>query len=99
METLFTYGTLSSASVRRGLLGRDVEASPATLSGWIKSIIRIGSTMYPAIVPETAGKVVGLVFEVSKNELKKIDEYETRAYLRRKVVLNDGRSAWVYVRA
>ena len=99
MEKLFSYGTLSNASVLRELLGREAEMAPAQLIGWKKSMIRIGSTSYPAIVSEVGGKVEGKVFLVSKDELQKLDEYETQAYHRRKIILKDGISVWVYVRA
>lgn len=99
MEALFTYGTLMSASVRRSLLRRDVAATPAVLPGWKKDRIRIGGTVYPAIVPGLSGAVPGLVFEVSPEELIELDAYETEAYHRKKITLQDGRSAWVYVRA
>ena len=97
-ETVFTYGTLCNPSVRRGLLGHEVLTTPAELLGWEKSTVRIGSTKYPAILPNPEKSVQGLVFQILPQELKQLDEYETGAYHRRKVTLADGCEAWVYVK-
>ncbi|WP_319014229.1 gamma-glutamylcyclotransferase [Legionella longbeachae] len=43
--------------------------------------------------------VGGLVFDVSKEELERADEYEVKDYKRIQVKLASGLSAWVYVQA
>lgn len=53
---------------------------------------------YPGIIPSNEGKIEGLVIEVTDEELKKIDEYETDAYKRVEVKLESGTSPWVYLK-
>jgi hypothetical protein len=36
------------------------------------------------------------MLSVNKTELEKLDEYETSAYIREKVVLNSWKEVWVY---
>jgi len=36
--------------------------------------------------------------KITKSELKKIDKYETDVYKRIKVILKNGKEAWVYIK-
>ena len=94
-ETIFVYGTLKDKQVQRAVFGREVAGQPDSLEGYTESQIKLGRTLYPIIIPGD-GSIDGFAFEVSDNELKKIDKYETDAYKRTKVTLKSGRQAWVY---
>ncbi len=97
-DRLFIYGTLADPEVQQNVLGRVTESAPDILRGYRKSEIEIGGEKYPLIIPDETEKVKGLVIEVTKDELAKIDEYETNAYKRVQVSLESGMSAWAYVK-
>jgi len=54
---------------------------------------------YPLVVEthDSKTKVKGMAYEVSESDLKKADIYETSAYTRKKVLLESGIAAWVYI--
>jgi len=62
-------------------------------------IAKSGQTHHPIV--EYSGRiedeVVGMVFEVTAEELLKADEYEVSDYKRVTVPLKSGGSTWVYV--
>ncbi|MDE4982436.1 gamma-glutamylcyclotransferase, partial [Francisella tularensis subsp. holarctica] len=41
----------------------------------------------------------GTVFELTSNEIKVSDKYEVDSYVRKKVTLISGNSAWIYTEA
>lgn len=56
------------------------------------SKIEINNKTYP-IIEHGPSSVEGLAVSVTQKELKIIDEYETKAYKRKKVVLKSGKTA------
>lgn len=97
-ELLFIYGTLTETEVQQKVLGRMIKGIPDCLKGYKKSEIEIEDGVYPGIVLDTDNVVNGLVIKITEGELKKIDEYETGAYRRERIVLESGLSAWVYIK-
>lgn len=97
-EKLFVYGTLAYPEIQKRILGRITKTTSDVLQGYERSEIEIEGEIYLLIVPNKSGRVEGSVIEVTKDELKNIDEYETNAYKREFVVLDSGISAWVYVK-
>ena len=95
---LFIYGTLTKPEIQKGIFGRVVNGTSDALYGYEKSKIEIDGGTYPIIIPNKNGKVPGLVIEISDDELKRTDEYETEAYQRINVILESGISAWVYIK-
>ena len=95
MEALFVYGTLKDPAVQQNVIGRVVSIVPDVLECYLKSTITINGKTYPIIVPGL-GNVEGFVISVTHDELRLLDEYETSAYKRKKVILKSGRSAWAY---
>lgn len=95
-EKLFVYGTLKDSDVQERILGRTIKGVPDVLEGYRKSEIKINDNTYPIIKPCRNGSIKGLVLLVTKKELKLIDEYETKAYKREKIVLKSRVNAWVY---
>lgn len=95
-ELLFVYGTLMESQVQQKIIGRSVPGEPDSLAGYEKDRIRLGGGVYPIVRPRANSSVEGVVIAVSPAELELIDQYETDAYRREKVVLASGRRAWVY---
>lgn len=95
-ELLFVYGTLKDPGAQKKVIGRVVEVFPDILEGYKKSQVKIHGKNYPIAIPNSTSSIKGLVLSVTPDELKIIDEYETDAYQRRKVILKRGKSAWVY---
>jgi gamma-glutamylcyclotransferase (GGCT)/AIG2-like uncharacterized protein YtfP len=96
-EKLFIYGTLTRPEIQQEVLSRLFKMTPDSLEGYTVSKIEIEGEIYPVISLNDLEEVHGFVVEVTEDELKKIDEYETKAYKRKQVVLVSGASAWVYV--
>lgn len=100
LETdLFVYGTLMDAIERGTVFSRQVITKNNTLDEYSKSSVKIENIEYPALVSDKSGKVDGVVFQVTPDELKKIDDWETCAYRRIRVTLKDDSKAWTYVKA
>lgn len=96
MEHLFVYGTLQSAEVQRRVIGRAVTGTRDTLDGFMKSRVAMGDGIFPLIVPQHGASVEGLVLEVTEDDLRRMDIYETSAYRRIWVKLRSGLESWVY---
>jgi gamma-glutamylcyclotransferase (GGCT)/AIG2-like uncharacterized protein YtfP len=97
-DKLFVYGTLTNKKVQKEVIGRELTGTQDILIGYAKEIIEIDGKHYPCIVPNKAEEVLGLIVEVSDDELSKIDAYETSNYKRKRVVLMGGTSAWTYMK-
>lgn len=89
---VFAYGTLRSRVLRWMVIGRAGDDQPATLPGYRRD----GLDIAPAPGAETDGEV----FEVSADELRRLDRYERLGirYERVERTLADGTKAWVYRR-
>lgn len=109
MEKLFSYGTLQQESVQLANFGRRLQGRADVLMGWRLSTVQIadpevlaqsGLAVHKILMPGRAlDEIDGLVFEITPDELKAADGYETDAYQRIKVKLLSGTEAWVYVAA
>ena len=99
-KKLFVYGTLQDPEVQKKVIGRIVNSSPAKLSGFIKSEVVINNNTYPIIIknPESSETISGLVLEIEPEDIKHLDEYETDAYKREKVALENDEEVWVYLK-
>jgi acyl-CoA thioesterase len=105
---LFSYGTLQDEPVQRSTFGRKLEGACDELPGFETRPLVLDD---PAIVAATGTanhknaaykgdgeSVPGTVFEVTREELARSDEYEQLArYVRLAVKLASGKDAWVYV--
>lgn len=98
-ERLFVYGMLRSSTIREGLLGRSVVGRPGALCGWRLERIVVEGVEYAILAAgEPTDRVQGLVLDVDPEELRLFDEYESSAYRRVRVALEDGEGAWAYTR-
>lgn len=108
-EKLFSYGTLQYESVQQSTFGRLLKGAADTLIGWRLSTVTIrdpgvleasGEAVHPTLIPGGADdRVSGMVFEVTSEELRQADIYESENYRRARVTLESGTPAWVYVSA
>lgn len=89
---VFVYGTLRSPSVRWLVMGDRLNPEPAVLAGYQKDALDIE--------PKPSGNVQGLVFNVTPEQLQRLDRYERLGlrYERVWLELADGSRAWVYQR-
>lgn len=108
MPLLFSYGTLQDEPVQRATFGRKLDGERDGLPGFEATPLTLDD---PAIVAATGtanhknaayrgdgAAVQGTVFEVTREELARSDEYEQLArYVRLAVKLASGKDAWVYV--
>lgn len=108
-ERLFSYGTLQQESVQLANFGRRLNGQADVLTGWRLSTVQIidpevlvqsGLSVHKILVPgKLSDEIDGVVFEITSEELKAADGYETEAYRRVKLRLRSGIETWVYVAA
>ena len=110
LEPLFAYGSLRRADVQHEQIGRQLVGTADALSGFRLGRIPIddpevvrqsGETHYPVLAEGAAAsqRVAGTLYWLTKDELAAADTYEAEEYQRRRVTLESGRTAWVYVAA
>lgn len=106
MERLFSYGTLRYSAVQRELFGRELEGEEGVLLGYRVEEVRIkdegvvkasGEDVHPILKKFDGGRVEGVVFLLSADELKKADGYEVDDYVRQWVEIEGMEWAWAYV--
>lgn len=105
--SLFSYGTLQQPEVQRHSFSRLLAGRSSTLPGYRAEWVTItdpvviqasGSDRHPIVLPgEPDDHVAGTVFTVTTEELAAADHYEVADYRRRRVTLDDGSAAWVYL--
>jgi gamma-glutamylcyclotransferase (GGCT)/AIG2-like uncharacterized protein YtfP len=109
MENLFSYGTLQLEQVQQELFERLLHAEADALIGYTKEKIKIKVESVVGLSGEEEHAIIsfsgndadiieGVVLSVTKDELKRADEYETEDYIRVEVTLRSGKTAWVYVK-
>ena len=107
-EWLFSYGTLQLEAVQLATFGRRLTGRPDTLPGYRALLMQIddpavvatSGRTHHAIVRYTgveSDEVPGVVFEITRDELRHADEYEVAAYNRVAATQRSGLRAWVYV--
>jgi len=99
MEYLFSYGTLQKPEVQMDALRRVLSGEPDVLTGYKKVPIYIDGDEKTAIVPDGETEpIIGTLYEVKPVEFIVLDEFETKAYKRARVILKSGHEAWTYVK-
>ncbi|HVV68224.1 MAG TPA: gamma-glutamylcyclotransferase family protein [Gammaproteobacteria bacterium] len=109
-EKLFSYGTLRQESVQLEKFRRKLDGMADTLKGFSLSMVEIKDPQVVAISGQASHPILnytgnatdhieGMVFDVTAEELKQADAYETKDYRRVSVQLTSGLTAWVYVNA
>ena len=98
MEKLFTYGTLRSPATQRKLLGRTLGGGkPDTVRGYRLAKLTGIHEVYSILQPHPDSVVEGMLYEVSAEELERLDAYEGDAYQRVSVRLLSKTRAWAYM--
>ena len=96
--SVFVYGTLKDNLTRTMVLGRQIPPKKAKVTGYgIESIIIEGIT-YPAAMPKDDSELDGFVIDLTPDEIKILDEWETIQYERVIVSLEDKTEAWMYIK-
>lgn len=104
---LFSYGTLQLRDVQLACYGRELAGDPDALTNYRIDDLAIGDAGVVGISGKAvhpiarhsgnpADRIAGLIFKLSEAELSATDEYEVEPYRRIEVVLESGRTAWVY---
>ena len=97
MEKLFSYGTLRDPATQQQVLGRSLgTGSPDTLRGYRLATLKGIHQLYTILQPQAGSTVAGLLFDVNKDDLVRLDDYEGDAYQRISVTLMSKTRAWVY---
>jgi gamma-glutamylcyclotransferase (GGCT)/AIG2-like uncharacterized protein YtfP len=105
MCKLFSYGTLQDEAVQLQTFGRKLLGAKDSLVGYKIELIEIvdpeiiklsGKKYHPNLVLFADGKVSGMVFEVTEEEIKQCDDYE-KQYERSLVKLESGAEAFIYM--
>ncbi|MEV5568960.1 GDSL-type esterase/lipase family protein [Spirillospora sp. NPDC052269] len=105
---LFSFGTLLDEQVQKTLFGRPVPSEPAALAGYATRPLRItdpsviatsGLDVHLTLTREIGAEVEGAVLRLTDEDLAAADAYEVDDYVRRRVRLTSGETAWAYLDA
>lgn len=97
-QYIFVYGTLRDEQTRIELLGYNPCSTCATIKGYRTDSISIDGIKYPIIIEDADSNeiITGEYFEVEDMDLEKLDAYESSAYRRKEVTMDNEEIAWVY---
>ena len=95
MPLVFSYGTLQDPLIQIELFGRQLQGVTANLQGFLKKENAVFKR-YPSIVLSNYDRVDGVIFEMTDQELKICDAYETNAYKRKLHDFENHKGVWVY---
>lgn len=107
-HALFSFGTLLDERVQKTIFGQPVPRTPAALAGHTTRPIRIadpeviatsGLDVHLTLERRIGAEVEGAVLHLTDAELAAADDYEVDDYVRRRVRLSSGASAWAYLDA
>lgn len=93
---LFAYGTLLDPDIQISVTGHTLEGREDRLYGYRKVTRQFHSGIFPDITEDTKSAVNGKVFDLADADLNKCDLYEGDEYVRIKVTLDSGTTAFVY---
>lgn len=107
-HSLFSFGTLLDEQVQNKLFGGPVPSEPAALAGHATRPLRItdpsvieasGLDVHLTLTREIGADVAGAVLSLTDADLAAADDYEVDDYVRRRVRLTSGDTAWAYLDA
>ena len=89
MKHLCAYGTLMCSDIMQRVTGSNRPGESCELSGYAR--YRIRNELYPAIVPEQAGQVQGVLYrDLSSQVWARLDRFEGSMYQRCQVRIRLG---------
>jgi gamma-glutamylcyclotransferase (GGCT)/AIG2-like uncharacterized protein YtfP len=94
---LFIYGTLEDPAIQEKIFGKIIPSADDELLGYKRVQVNIGKKEYWKIAKEKYSSVKGKLIEVTADELKDADTYETGAFRRERLLLRSKKKAWVYM--
>lgn len=108
MEKLFSYGTLQLESVQLQTFGRLLEGKKDRLFGYKTEFVEItdeevlrksGEKYHPILRKSVNANdfTVGVVYEITEEELQQADLYEVDDYKRVLEKFESGVEAWIYI--
>ncbi len=108
MDRLFSYGTLQLKKVQKKTFGRILNGKRDILNGYRikdlkindKDVIKSSGIDTHPIIYFTGKKndfIEGTLYEVTKSEITKADNYEVNQYERIRLKFESGHYGWVYV--
>ena len=95
-HTLFVYGSLMNDGTRRIVMQKDVKTGNDILNNY-KRTLHSEFLIYPTIEKSDGDFVVGKTFNVTDEDLERLDRYETDHYKRITVTLESGKEAISYM--
>ncbi|MFC5184737.1 GDSL-type esterase/lipase family protein [Actinomadura harenae] len=107
-HALFSFGTLLDEQVQSALFGGPVPSEAAALAGYATRPLRItdpsvigtsGLDVHLTLAREIGAEVEGAVLRLTDADLAAADAYEVDDYVRRRVRLTSGATAWAYLDA
>ncbi|MFJ2770940.1 gamma-glutamylcyclotransferase family protein [Streptomyces sp. NPDC087300] len=107
-HALFSFGTLLDERVQKSLFGEPVPSAPASLAGHTTRPLPItdpeviatsGLDVHLTLERRLGAEVRGAVLRLTDEDLAAADAYEVDDYVRRRVVLSSGETAWAYLDA
>jgi gamma-glutamylcyclotransferase (GGCT)/AIG2-like uncharacterized protein YtfP len=110
MELLFSYGTLQQENVQLANFGRKLVGYKDSLPQYVIDQLRItdtrvlkesGKEFHPILryTGNSSDQVTGTVFELTKEEIFRADDYEVDDYQRVRATLKSGQTCWIYAAA
>ena len=110
MELLFSYGTLQQENVQITNFGRVLKGNSDVLPRYNidqlkitdKKVLDLSREEFHPILKYTGDnndEVSGTIFELTKSEIKRADDYEVDDYKRVRARLKSGRNCWIYAAA
>ncbi len=107
-QLVFSYGALQNEELQRSVLGRVFPSEAAILPGFHADYAEMADprfaeltgTSIHAVLRRTddpRDKVIGKVFRLTEDELDAADQFQVLMFRREQVVLEGGRTAWVYL--
>ena len=103
MEQLFSYGTLQSKEIQMQVFNKLLSGTEDQLVGYKLKDLQIeeefGMEDYFVAMPSEnpLDAVSGIAFTVSSEDLIKADQFESNAYKRIQIILQSGKTAWIYI--
>ncbi len=95
---VFAYGTLLNENLKKAVLDYKTFPFSARLKGFKSSSIHLSGIQYSILIKDFQSTeiVEEGYFAILEKDLELIDQYESSAYIRTKVKLENGIEAWVY---